>query len=197
MIVIGVDPHKKTHTASAVDVAGKEVATVTVPARRRGHERLVTWARELGDDLVFAVEDGRHVSGLLERVLLERGERVLRVPPKLMAGVRRSARTRGKSDPVDARAVAMAALREPGLPEASLPGVERQLRLLVDHREVLVAQRTAIQNRLRWLLHDLDPAFEVPARALDRKVWIQRASACLRRFPDRLEGADRRRAARR
>ena len=61
---------------------------------------------------MWALEDCRHVSGSLERFLLARGERVVRVAPKLMAGARRSARERGKSDAIDAVAIARAAIRE-------------------------------------------------------------------------------------
>ena len=56
------------------------------------------------------------MSGGLERMLLVAGERVVRVPPKLMAAQRRTARTFSKSDPIDALAVARAAIREPDLP---------------------------------------------------------------------------------
>ena len=66
--------------------------------------------------------------------MLKIGEQVVRVPPKLMAGARRSARTRGKSDPIDALAVARAALREPDLPTARLDGPDREVRLLVHYR---------------------------------------------------------------
>lgn len=180
MIVVGIDPHKKTHTAVAVDGAtGAQVGTITVKARAKGHERLLTWARSLDEELLFAVEDCRHVSGNLQRFLLARGERMKQVPPKLMAGARRSARTRGKSDPIDARAVAQAALRHPELPAAHLEGVERDVRLLLDHREDLVAERTRMQNRLRWHLHDLDPGFEVPPRGFDRYCWLDRTEAHL------------------
>ena len=96
------------------------------------------------------------------------GETVVRVPPKLMAGARRSSREPGKSDPIDALAVARAALREPDLPVARLDGVEREVRLLVDHRDDLVAERTRAQNRLRWHLHELSPGDEPVARGLDR-----------------------------
>jgi transposase len=187
VIVVGIDPHKNTHTAVAVDAGARELAQLTVKARTAGFERLLVWARGLDDELLFAVEDGRHVSSHLERFLLGRGEQIVRVPPKLMAQARRNARRRGKSDPIDARAVALAALREPELPRASLPGIEREIRLLVDHREDLLAQRTAIQNRLRWHLHDLDPAFEVPSRALGRGIWLRRVQEQLRRFAGRLE----------
>ncbi len=65
-------------------------------------------------------------------------ESVVRVPPNLMAGMRQSARTRGKSDPIDALAVARAVLREPDLPVAHHDGPSRDMKLLVDHREQLV-----------------------------------------------------------
>lgn len=179
-MVVGIDPHKNTHTAVAVDGAtGAEVATITVKARAKGHERLVSWARSLDDELLFAVEDCRHVSGNLQRFLLSRGELMKPVPPKLMAGARRGARTRGKSDPIDATAVAQAALRHPELPGAHLEGVDRDVRLLLDHREDLVNERTRMQNRLRWHLHDLDPDFAVPTGGLDRSVWLDRTKAHL------------------
>ncbi len=174
-MVLGIDPHKKSHTAVAVDaVTGELLAELTVPATKRGHERLLAWARSLSPERSFALEDCRHVSGRLERFLIERGESCVRVPPKLMAGARRSARTYGKSDPIDAACVARAALREPDLPAARLEGPERELRLLCDHRADLVCERTRIQQRLRWHLHDLDLALEVPAKALRRASWLAR-----------------------
>jgi hypothetical protein len=83
-----------------------------------------------------------------------------RVPPKLMAHARDAARTYGKSDPIDALAVARAALREDGLPTEHLDGPDRDLRLLVDHREDLIAERRRAINRLRWHLHELDPEWD-------------------------------------
>ena len=103
----------------------------------------------------------------MERDLLAAGEQIVRVPPKLMANTRDGARTFGKSDPIDALAVARAALREPHLPVARLDGTDRELRLLVDHREDLVAERTRMISRLRWHLHELDPRNEPAARALN------------------------------
>jgi transposase len=103
--------------------------------------------------------------GRLEADLLRAGERVVRVPPKLMAGARRSAREPGKSDPIDALSVARAALREPNLAPAQLEGRERDLRLLVDHREDLITDRTGHQARLRWFLVELGIA-EPQARTL-------------------------------
>jgi transposase len=183
-MVLGIDPHKKSHTVVALEAAtGELVAELTVAADRRGHERLIAWARRLTPERRFAIEDCRHVSGHLERALIAAGERCVRVPPKLMAQTRRSARRRGKSDAIDAACVARAALREPGLPEARLAGPERALRLLVDHRSDLVGKRTRIQSRLRWHLHDLGLGLEVPPKALGRACWLARLEEELAPLP--------------
>lgn len=180
VVVLGIDVHKDTHTAVAVDQVGRQVGQRTVRAVDRGHADLVRWARRRHPgERVWAVEDCRHVSTRLERALLAAGERVVRVPPKLMAGSRQSARTRGKSDPIDALAVGRAALREPDLPVAEHDPVSRELKLLVDHREDLVAERTRNQNRVRWHLHELDPELDVPLRGLDRLIVLDRLIAWL------------------
>jgi len=184
MIVIGIDPHMKSHTAVAVDAAsGRTLAEKTVSADAQGHEQLLLWARGLGPERCFALEDCRHLTGRLERHLLPRGERLVRVPPKLMARARSSARSYGKSDPIDAAAVARAALREPDLPEAVLAGPEQEVRLLADHRDDLVGERGRIQKRLRWHLHDLELGLELPPRVLGRYVWLERVEAALRGLP--------------
>lgn len=168
MVVVGADVHKRTHTFVAVDEVGRKLAEKTCAAISAGHAEAVMWARErFGAEVVWAVEDCRHLSARLERDLLTAGQKVVRVPPKLMAQARASARTRGKSDPIDALAVARACLREPDLPVACHDEVSRELKLLVDRREVLVAQRTATINRLLWRVHELDPAHAPKARSLD------------------------------
>jgi transposase len=168
MVVVGADVHKQTHTFVAVDEVGRKIAEKTVKAVSAGHAGAVMWARErFGGQVVWAIEDCRHLSARLERDLLTAGQQVVRVPPKLMAMARRSARTRGKSDPIDALAVARGFLREPDLPIASHDEVSRELKLLVDRREVLVAQRTATINRLLWRVHELDPERAPRPRSLD------------------------------
>ena len=107
------------------------------------------------------------------------GERIVRVPPKLMAPARDGARSYGKWDAIDALAVARAALREPRLPVARLEGEERELRLLVDHREDLVCERTRAINRLRWHLHELDPELELPRGSLRRLSTLERLQTVL------------------
>jgi transposase len=167
MVLLGVDPHKDTHTVVAVDHTGRQLDQTTVAARTPGHGELLGWARRRWpEERVWAVEDCRHVTGRLERDLLAAGERVVRVPPRLMAGARQAVRALGKSDPIDALAVARAALREPDLPTAGHDQASWEVRLLVDHREHLVAERTRTINRLRWPRHQLDPDLEHAARSL-------------------------------
>jgi transposase len=132
---------------------------------------------------VWALEDCRHVSGSFERFLLCSGERVVRVATKLTADARRAGRDRGKSDRIDALAVARAALREgiDMLPSAQLAGVELDIRLLVDHRERLIRNRVALNNDLLWNLHDLWPELKLPGGALFSKKWSTRIARRLAR----------------
>jgi len=169
MIVVGADVHKRTHTFVAVDGVGKKLGQLTVAADAKGHDKALTWAhREFGSALKWGIEDCRHLSARLEIDLLTAGEVVVRVPPKLMAQTRASARTRGKSDPIDALAVARAVLREPDLPVASHDETSRELKLLVDRREDLVAERTRMINRFRWHLHRIDPTVDPAPKSLGR-----------------------------
>jgi transposase len=186
MLTVGIDVHKQTHCAVAVDECGRQCAQRTVRATDAGHLQLLRWVSGTfpGEVVQFAVEDCRHVSTRLERALLSAGARVVRVPPKLMAGTRASARTRGKSDPIDALAIGRAALREPDLSVAEHDGPSREVKLLVDHREDLVNARTRAQNRLRWHLHELDPELDPPARGLACLSTLDHLAAWLLEHPD-------------
>lgn len=178
MIVIGCDTHKDTHTCAIVRrETGELLATATRPARNDGFEQLLLWTRKHApndEPRVWAIEDCRHVSGSLERFLLARGERAVRVSAYLTAGGRKTSRERGKSDTIDATAVARVALAEgiENLPIAILDEASREMRLLVDHRQSLVRQRTRAQNKLRWFLHDRWPDLQVPVGGLDRIKWL-------------------------
>jgi transposase len=183
MVMIGIDAHKRSHTVVVIDAQGRELAQRTAGTTSADHLELVAWASKESAERWWAVEDCRHLSRRLERDLLAAGERIVRVPPKLMANARDAARSFGKSDPIDALAVARAALREPDLPTARLDGPEREVRLLVDHREDLVQERTRMISRLRWHLHELDLGGEPPARTLNRVGSLDRLAA-------RLEGLD-------
>src|SRR5436305_10110750 len=148
MIVIGVDVHKYSLTAVAGDEAGRTLDEQTVAA---ASGELLAWASGLSEERLWALEDCRQLTRWLERQLLEAGEQLVRVPPKLMAPERRAGRARGKSDPIDALAVARAAIREPALSRPR-PDEEpyRELKLLVDHRDAIVDERRRVHQRLRW-----------------------------------------------
>ena len=185
MIVVGLDVHKQSVTAVAVDQAGRPLAEKVVAV---GSDELLAWGAALDGERLWAVEDCRQLTPWLERQLLGVGEELVRGPPKLTMPERRAGRTRGKSDPIDALAIARAALREPDLARPR-PGeqVLRDLKLLVDHRDDLVDQRRRMQQRLRWHLHALDPTFEVPLRKLSRPSELERVGRWLARQPKEMQ----------
>lgn len=178
MVMIGTDSHKHTHTFVALDDIGRRLGERTLRANTDGHLQLLTWAAQF-DGVVFALEDCRHLTRRLESDLLRAGQRVVRVPTRLMAQARRGSRTPGKSDPIDAEAVAIAALRHPDLPIAELEGPAREVKLLSDYRRDLVMQRTRACCQLRWHLHELDPDLALPSRSLRQANTRARVSGAL------------------
>jgi transposase len=185
MIVIGADIHKSTHALAAVSGDGGMVAgELEVRADESGHRAALRWARELGEQCVWAIEDCRHLSRRFEQALITAGERVVRVPPRMMGQARRGEREPGKSDQIDARAVARAVVREgvEHFATAFLDERALEIRLLADHRSDLVAERTRQISRLRWHLVDLCPDLEakIPARQLDSRVMLDRIARRLR-----------------
>ena len=168
MIVIGLDVHKQSVTAVAVDEAGRPLDEKLIPV---GSDELLDWAAGLDGERLWAVEDCRQLTRWLERQLLSVGEEVVRVPPKLTVPERRAGRTRGKSDPIDALAIARAALREPDL-SRPLPSEQasREIKLLVDHRGDLVDQRRGTQQRLRWHLFSARP--DLPGAVADARSGL-------------------------
>src|SRR5439155_25978164 len=166
MIVIGADPHKSQHTVAAIEATtGQLLGELTVSSKPKGLKGLLRWGRALGPERLWAIEDCRQLTGNLERLLVARGERVVRVAPKHMAGARRSQRQRGKSDAIDALAIARAAPREgaENLPSAFLDYAASEIKLLFDHREVLEHEATRIVPPLCLHLHDLLPDLDHPA----------------------------------
>ena len=184
MIVLGADTHKRSHTIAAVSAAtGELVGEQTVQVGAKGFAALLVWARGLGGERVWAIEDCRHVSGSFERFLIGRGERVLRVTTKLMAASRRALASAGSP-------TASTRSRSPGrrcgkawmrCRPRSWTGPELDLRLLVDHRERLIRQRVALNNTLQWHLHDLWPELELPGSSLFYGRWAPRVARRLAR----------------
>ena len=155
-VVIGVDAHKRTHTLVAADELGRELASKTLAATADGHLAAIAWAGRWPTRR-WAIEDCRHLTRTLGSRPVARW-RARRQGADADDGRRPAQRPqRGKSDAIDALAVARAAWREPDLPVARLDGPSRQVRLLVDHRDDLVAERTRLQSRIRWHLHEIAP----------------------------------------
>lgn len=158
--VVGVDAHRRSHTLVAVDLLGRKLAQQTIGTKSEAHAEALRWARtRLGTDVVWGVEDCRALTAGLERDLLAAGQKVVRVPAHLMGRARSFSRERGKSDPIDALAVARAVLREPALPVACHDQQSMELRLLVDRREDLIRYRVTVINRMLDRIHQLDPSW--------------------------------------
>jgi transposase len=187
MIVIGADTHKRTHALSAVHSGtGVVVDEVQIAADVDGHMQALAWAQGLGAEVVWALEDCRLVAGKLERALIAAGQRVIRVAPRLMGQSRRGEREIGKSDRIDARAIARAVLKEgvEHFPAAFLDEDALEIRLLHDHRTALVGERSRQINRLRWQLVALCPELEaeLPSRSLRHEPHITKVARRLARM---------------
>jgi transposase len=188
MIVIGADTHKRAHALAAVDAGtGGVRGQREIRAEEQGHLAALRWARGLDGERVWAIEDCRHVSRRLEQALIAAGERVVRVPPQRMGASRRSEREPGKSDQIDALAIARAVVKDgvENFPVAHLDERAMEIRLLSDHRKDLVAERTRAQNRLRWHLLELSPELERSLRrgSLEKPRQLDRIDRRLRRTP--------------
>jgi transposase len=147
----------------------------------------VRWARELDEERVWAIEDCRSCSRRLEQALLAAGERVVRVPPNRMGASRKGEREPGKSDEIDALAVARAVVKDgvERFPVAYLNEQAMEIRLLLEHRNDLVAERTRTVNRLRWHLLELSPELEasLKRKALNQPRTLDRVERQLRKLP--------------
>jgi transposase len=155
MQVIGVDPHKGSHTAVAIGSDESVIASVRIAASRRQVDRLLVFAAPW-PERVWAVEGAQGVGRMLAQQLVARGERVVDVPPSLSTRVRvLSGRSGRKTDAHDARAVAVAALRQPNFAVVAAEDSSRGLRLLSDRRAQLTAARTQTVTRLHGLLAEL------------------------------------------
>jgi transposase len=188
MIVIGADTHKGSHALAAVDEGtGRVRGSREIKADDEGHVAAVRWARGLDAERVWAIEDCRHVSRRLEQALLAAGERVVRVAPHRMGASRKGEREPGKSDEIDALAVARAVVKDgvERFPVAYLNEQAIEIRLLADHRQDLIAERTRTVNRLRWHLLDLCPELErsIKRGALNQSRVLDRVDRALRKLP--------------
>jgi transposase len=188
MIVIGADTHKGSHALAAVDAGtGRVCGQREIGADESGHLAAVRWARGLDAERVWAMEDCRAVSRRFEQTLLAAGERVVRVAPHRMGESRKGERRPGKSDQIDALAIARAVVADgiEKFPAAHLDERAMEIRLLLDHRGDLVAERTRTVNRLRWHLLQLCPELErgVKPGAFNQARVLDRVERRLRKLP--------------
>ena len=154
---IGIDPHKATHTAVAINETETVLGELTIPADRYQTKTLLDWAQNLdGDGRVWAVEAAGGLGYLLSQQLIAHGEHVVDVPPVLASRVRVLGSGRSdKNDPNDARSVAIAALRQPGLAVVRGEDHTQVLRMLAKRHLELTSLRTQAACRLHSVLTQL------------------------------------------
>jgi transposase len=156
-VIIGVDPHKATHTAVAIDHLESEVGRVRVRATRRQVPQLLDWAEPLGEH-TWAIESAGGMGYLLSQQLVAAGETVVDVPATLAARIRVLGSSRSdKNDPNDALSVAVAALRASSLRRIVAADHAQVLRLLAKRNIDIGSHRTRVVCRLHNLLMELSP----------------------------------------
>jgi transposase len=156
-VMIGVDPHKASHTAVAISPAEEPLGQLRVRACAAQADRLLAWA-QAWPERTWAVEGAGGVGHLLAQQLLSAGERVLDVPPKLAARVRLLATGDiNKNDPNDARSVAVAALRAADVREVRRDDHAAVLKVWSKRYRDLGRARTQVACRLHQVLCELIP----------------------------------------
>jgi transposase len=156
-ITIGVDSHKASLEAGAVDDASRVVAERSFSNSVAGHRSFGRWVDGFERPRQVGIEGAGNFGAALARMLVEKGEAVREVPSVLTARERRRVRRPGKSDPKDAVAIARITLREPSLPPVSVAKFAADLRALVDYREQHIHERTRVANRVHADLQIICP----------------------------------------
>ena len=196
MQAIGIDTHKATLAACAVDELGRPVAERTFANDRAGHAHLLGWARAVAPGARIGVGGSGGFGAAAARSLLDAGEDAVEVPARLSHRERSRARRAGKSDPGDALAIARVTLREPALPPVRTASPTRELQLLVEAREDAVAEATRVRNRVHADLLVLAPGYAATAANLVALRHRRAAGRLLRGLPGVHAGLARDRLAR-
>jgi transposase len=156
-VMIGIDPHKASHTAVAIDGDEDQLSSVKVRATGRQVDQLMSWAEPF-EKRTWAIESAGGLGYLLAQQLVARGEDVLDVPATLASRIRVLATGRSnKNDPNDAHSIAVAALRAPMLRCVERADHGEVLRLLAKRNMDIGSHRTRVVSRLHALLVELAP----------------------------------------
>ncbi len=159
MRVVGIDTHKATLAACAIDEVGQVLGEQTFPNDPAGFEALLAGSASSPASSRIGLEGSAGYGAAAARFLLAAGGPPLEVPPQLSHRERLRTRRAGKSDPGDALAIARVTLREADLPPVRMADASREIQLLVEAREDLVAEATRIRNRLHADLVVLVPGY--------------------------------------
>jgi transposase len=182
MIIVGIDPHSRTHAAAAVDEQGRLLEGVEVAAGVKGLERLCAWIERLPQPRLVAIENARGYGLALARRLIEQGEELVDVPAVLTWDGRRSSGQRGKHDQGDALVIARIALRDQArLPRLNASVLDDELKLLADTRDQLIVEANRWRNRAHALLRTAAPGYQTTTGALASAGAVRRARAVARR----------------
>ena len=161
MITVGVDAHKRMHVAVGVDEAGREIGRWEGRNSSSGWRELSSWAQSIGDDRQFGIEGAWGYGRGLAQLLVGTGEVVYEVSARWTASQRRSARRPGKTDNLDALAVAQLVRQEaPRLPRVSAEDETALLDLLTSERQAVLAESIRLRNQIHALLVQLDPDYK-------------------------------------
>ena len=179
-VAIGIDTHKRSLAAASVDALGRVLVVREFANDPKGHRSLVRWVREQGQPRRVGIEGSLHYGAAAAGQLLAAGEDVREVSPSL-THVERRRRSRGKSDPIDAVAIARVVAADEALPSARRAALLSDLKLLVDHRDQLVRARTQIANRVHADLVVIRPGYEQTVPNLRARRHVVKARSLVSR----------------
>jgi transposase len=182
MIIVGIDPHSRSHVAAAIDEQGRLVEGIEVDAGGRGLELLCAWLAALPQPRLVAIENARGYGLAIVRRLLTQEEELVDVPAGLTSDGRRGSGQRGKHDQGDALVIARVALRDQErLPRLNASVLDDELKLLADARDQLIIEAGRWRNRAHALLRVAAPGYQTTTGALASPGAVRRARGITRR----------------
>jgi transposase len=179
-VAIGIDTHKGNLAAAAVNALGRVLDVRSFSNDPKGHQSLVRWVKERGESRTVGIEGSMHYGAAAASRLMAEGEDVREVSPSL-THVERRRRSKGKSDPIDAVAIARVVAAEETLPSARRATVLADLKLLVDHHDQLVRARTQLANRVHAHLVVMRPGYEKVVPNLRARRHVTKARCLVSR----------------